>query len=77
MRAIEEIEKYPYLKTALQALRKLSDFRSLSYLELGCGDGFILEALSADGMRSLRGTTYRKACYRLHSHARVPSRSSS
>ena len=31
----------------------------MSYLELGCGDGFIIEALSSDGVRSLRGTTYR------------------
>jgi SAM-dependent methyltransferase len=60
MLAVDEIEKHPYLKTAFQALRELPDFRSQSYLELGCGDGFILEALSADGVRSLRGTTYRK-----------------
>ncbi|MBL0928076.1 MAG: class I SAM-dependent methyltransferase [Phycisphaerales bacterium] len=43
---------------ALRELRGLPDHRRLSYLELGCGDGFILEALTKDGCTA-RGTTYR------------------
>jgi SAM-dependent methyltransferase len=44
---------------ALQAIRDLPDFRSLSYLELGCGDGFILEKLHEEKVKAARGTTYR------------------
>lgn len=49
-----------FRETALQVLRELPDYRSLSYLELGCGDGFILEHLTADKVRAARGTTYRE-----------------
>lgn len=51
-------ENLGFREAALQVLRELPDYRSLSYLELGCGDGRLLERLCGDGVRSARGTTY-------------------
>jgi len=48
----------PFRDAALAILKGLPDFKSLSYLELGCGDGFILDALHQAGAK-VRGTTYR------------------
>jgi 2-polyprenyl-3-methyl-5-hydroxy-6-metoxy-1,4-benzoquinol methylase len=50
----------PYRTAALNALREIPDYRSKSFLELGCGDGFILDSLYKEGIRTLRGTTYRE-----------------
>jgi len=47
-----------YRDAALRMIRAIPKYKELSYLELGCGDGFILEALHRDGARA-RGTTYR------------------
>ena len=49
----------PFRSAALAALRDIPNYRALSYLELGCGDGFILDALYQEGIRNARGTTYR------------------
>lgn len=40
-------------------LQQLPGFCSLSFLELGCGDGWMLEQLLRSGVRSARGTTFR------------------
>jgi len=45
----------PFRDAALAILKGLPDFKSLSYLELGCGDGFILDALHQAGAK-VRGT---------------------
>jgi len=41
-------------------LRSLPNYRSLSYLELGCGDGRLLETLSNEGAKTLGTTFYDK-----------------
>ena len=41
----------------IDILRSLPDYQSLSYLELGCGDGLILERLGNEGAQAL-GTTF-------------------
>jgi SAM-dependent methyltransferase len=48
-----------FRKAVLDAIRTLPNYKTLSYLELGCGDGFILEALRKEGVANARGTTYR------------------
>jgi SAM-dependent methyltransferase len=53
-------ELYAFHRAALAAIQALPDYRSLSYLELGCGDGLILEQLHADGVKHARGTTFRE-----------------
>lgn len=45
-------------KAALQLLHSIPDLRSRSVLELGCGDGAMLERLAGDGVNA-RGTTFR------------------
>lgn len=50
----------PFRDAALREIRALPDYRGKSYLEFGCGDGFILEALLRDGVKAARGTTYKK-----------------
>jgi len=42
---------------ALKEVRSIPDYRSLSIIELGCGDGRIVELLSAEGC-FIKGTTY-------------------
>lgn len=37
-------------------IRSLPNYRNLNYLELGCGDGFMLQALASEGAKAL-GTT--------------------
>lgn len=49
----------PFRDAALRELRNIPNHTALSYLELGCGDGFILERLRRDGVKNLKGTTYR------------------
>jgi SAM-dependent methyltransferase len=49
----------PFHLAALRMLRELPEYRRLTYLELGCGDGLLMEALHTDGAK-VRGTTYRE-----------------
>lgn len=42
-----------------EAMRRMPGYPEISALELGCGDGFLLERLTSDGVAA-RGTTYRK-----------------
>jgi SAM-dependent methyltransferase len=49
----------PFHSGALAAIRKLPGYPSLSFLELGCGDGILMERLSKDGATQLKGTTFR------------------
>lgn len=42
---------------ALSTVKSIPNYPSLTIIELGCGDGQIIEALSADGC-SVKGTTY-------------------
>ncbi len=44
---------------AFRELRSIPNFKNLSFLELGCGDGFILERLRREGVTQFTGTTYR------------------
>jgi SAM-dependent methyltransferase len=44
-------------QAALDCIREIPGYRSRSVIELGCGDGFLLEHLKADGCR-VRGTTF-------------------
>jgi SAM-dependent methyltransferase len=55
-----ETQLFPFHIAALAAIRSLPEYRSLSYLELGCGDGLILEKLHSDGVQQARGTTFRE-----------------
>ena len=48
-----------FRETAYQAIRAVPEYPAMDVLELGCGDGFILERVTRDGARA-RGTTYRK-----------------
>src|SRR5687768_9071627 len=47
-----------FRETAYQAIRRVPGYPAVDALELGCGDGFILERVTKDGARA-RGTTYR------------------
>ncbi|MCA9279005.1 MAG: class I SAM-dependent methyltransferase [Phycisphaeraceae bacterium] len=48
-----------YVNTAaMDLIRSLPDYRSCACLELGCGDGHMLETLARDGV-DVRGTTFR------------------
>ncbi len=47
-----------FRETAYQAIRVVPGYPAMDVLELGCGDGFILERVTRDGARA-RGTTYR------------------
>jgi SAM-dependent methyltransferase len=42
---------------ALETLRAIPNYRTLKLIELGCGDGRMIEALAAEGC-SVKGTTY-------------------
>lgn len=44
----------------MDILRSLPDYKRLSYLELGCGDGLILEKLSDEGANAIGTTFYEK-----------------
>jgi 2-polyprenyl-3-methyl-5-hydroxy-6-metoxy-1,4-benzoquinol methylase len=46
-------------QTAWRLIRSIPEWKSLRYLELGCGDGHMLEQLVTFGVESVRGTTYR------------------
>jgi len=46
-------------QTAWRLIRGIPDWKSLRYLELGCGDGHMLEQLRSFGVQSVRGTSYR------------------
>lgn len=47
-----------FRQAALDSIHALNDYKGLTYLELGCGDGFVMEALAKEGI-SVKGTTYR------------------
>jgi SAM-dependent methyltransferase len=48
-----------FRETAYEAMRRMPGYPEVTALELGCGDGFLLERLSSDGVTA-RGTTYRE-----------------
>ncbi len=48
-----------YHDAANALLRSIPDYQRLSFLELGCGDGRMIERLQDEGAR-VRGTTYRR-----------------
>lgn len=48
----------PYVEqTAWRLIRNIPDWKSLRYLELGCGDGHMIEQLTQFGVEHVRGTT--------------------
>lgn len=49
--------RYDFMDAAWDLLRQIPNFRELSFLELSCGDGCLLERLANEGA-SVRGTTY-------------------
>jgi 2-polyprenyl-3-methyl-5-hydroxy-6-metoxy-1,4-benzoquinol methylase len=51
--------RYDFPDAARALLREIPEYRKLSFLELGCGDGHLLEEMAAEGA-TVRGTTYRK-----------------
>ena len=55
-----ESQSIGYRNVPLKVIRELSEYRFLSYLELGCGDAYIMERLREDGVKSVRGTTFRE-----------------
>ncbi|MEM8781485.1 MAG: class I SAM-dependent methyltransferase [Planctomycetota bacterium] len=48
----------PWRRTAVSVIRALPEFPGVDVLELGCGDGLVLEALRHSGANA-RGTTFR------------------
>ncbi len=44
---------------ALRMIRAIPGYKDKSFLELGCGDGFIMDVLTKEGVKDIRGTTYR------------------
>lgn len=50
---------YNFMDAALELIHGIPDYRNRRFLELGCGDAWLLERLSNDGV-SVRGTTYQK-----------------
>lgn len=46
-----------YPDVVIEIIRSLPSYRNLDFLELGCGDGYMLEALSKEGVKAV-GTTY-------------------
>ena len=53
--------RYDFIDAARDLLRGIPGYPNLSLLELGCGDGNLLEKIQADGT-NVRGTTFRKQC---------------
>lgn len=48
----------PFHHAALRAIRSIPGYRTMRFLEMGCGDGMLLEKLRDDGVQEARGTTF-------------------